>query len=443
MSGSANRSRRGAYPARQRSSQGRRAPRRRTEPPRPTGADGLVVILATMVLVVGAVGCYDSISHPSAGSHQLSQDYKPTLARPLPEPFAGKSIVRVLIMGSDTRPHDVGRADTLMVLLVNPRIPRAALISIPRDLRVEIPGRGVDKINHSYAFGGVELTRRTVEQLFGFDIPYYVRCDFETFVKAVDLLGGVDVEVPDVEGHGRGMNYDDNWGHLHIHLKPGLHHLNGYEAMGFVRYRHGDSDFARTKRQQEFMRALLAQKLKVANLPSLLRAASYVLKNLDTNLTWREAVDLLRVARSLSVADLKTDTLPIRDMMINHIYYAGLRESAYREMMAEIRAHLRGAGPEQLPVTVLNGAGVAGIAGQTATRLENKGWTVEETGNADSYDYERTKIEYPAGTRERAEELAAELGVEDAELVENDGGLKGLRVTLGKDYAPTSSDKGE
>jgi LCP family protein required for cell wall assembly len=400
-----------------------------------SAADALVVAMAVVVMLVGAVGCHDSIAHPSAGSKHFVGEYRPTLTRPLPEPFAGHDMVRVLLVGSDTRPHDVGRADTIMVLFVNPRLPRAALISVPRDLRVQIPHHGLDKINHSYAFGGVELTRRTVEELFETDIPYYVHCDFDTFVKAVDMLGGVEVEVPDVEGKGRGMNYDDNWGNLHIHLTPGLHHLNGYEAMGFVRYRHGDSDFNRTKRQQEFIRALLAQKLRVANLPSLLRAGSYVLRKLDTNLSWQEAVDFLRVAKALSPGDLLTETVPIGDMRIGGIYYAGLREDAFRELMAGVRAHLSGAENPRLAVTVLNGAGVAGVARRVATSLENKGWTVAQTGNAEDYGHEKSRIEYPAGGREGAERLAEDLGITDAEMVENDGGLEGLRVTIGRDYA--------
>ncbi|MCX7598822.1 MAG: LCP family protein, partial [Armatimonadetes bacterium] len=178
--------------------------------------DAVIAFLAAAVVTVGAVGCYDSIANPGVASR--TGGAHPSLIHPLPEPFGGAEVVRVLLVGSDTRPHDKGRADTIMVLILNPRLRRAALVSIPRDLRVHIPGHGVDKVNHSYAYGGPELTRRTAEQLLGFEIPLYVHCDFDTFVKAVDILGGVDIEVPDVEGRGRGMNYDDNWGNLHIHL---------------------------------------------------------------------------------------------------------------------------------------------------------------------------------------------------------------------------------
>jgi LCP family protein required for cell wall assembly len=138
-----------------------------------------------------------------------------------------------VLMGADERQNDrqneKGRSDTLIVMWVNPQTKRAAMMSIPRDLRVSIPGRGLDKVNAAYAYGGPRLTIKTVEQLLQTTTDGYVKVDFEGFVRAVDALGGVDLMVPDVEGGGRGMNYDDNWGNLHIHLRPGKHHLDGYQ----------------------------------------------------------------------------------------------------------------------------------------------------------------------------------------------------------------------
>lgn len=417
------------------SMQGRAGVRRQGQIP-----DAAVAFLAAAVVAVGAVGCYDSIANPGAASRNASPH--PSLIHPLPEPFAGAEVVRFVIIGSDTRPHDKGRADTTMVLILNPRLRRAALISIPRDLRVPIPGYRVDKINHSYAYGGPELTRRTVELLLGVDIPFYVHCDFDTFVKAVDILGGVDIEVPDVEGRGRGMNYDDNWGNLHIHLKPGWHHLNGYEAMGFVRYRHGDSDLMRSRRQQQFIRAVIEQKVKVANLPALLRAGSYVLRRLDTNVSWRDAVDLLRVARTMTATDLMAETLPVRDARIGGVYYAELMEDKFHELMAQVEAHLSGAPVNQPPVVVLNGSGIRGVASLAAKRLESLGWVVARTGNAERMDAQHCRVEYPEGTREIAEKLALDLGERNVEVVQSDTGLAEIRVIIGRDFSAHDATEG-
>jgi LCP family protein required for cell wall assembly len=329
-----------------------------------------------------------------------------------------------------------------MVLMISPRNHRGAIVSIPRDLRVEIPGHRADKINHSYAFGGSDLSRRTVEGVLGVPIPYYIRCDFATFVKAADLLGGVDVEVHDVEGKGRGMNYDDNWGNLHIHLTPGWHHLNGYEAMGFVRYRHGDTDTMRTKRQQQFMRAVLEQKVRVTNLPSLLRAGSVVLRELDTNASWRDAVDLLRVGKGMSSTDLLTETIAIRDEKIGGIYYAGLLEDQFRELTAKVDAHLSGQGAGEAALVVLNATGVQGVAYRATRRLEHVGWTVARTGTAEGGQEEATRIEYPEGAQATADRLAHDLGLPGVQVVPAQPGQAELRVVLGRDYTDHGNHKG-
>ncbi|MCX7597988.1 MAG: LCP family protein, partial [Armatimonadetes bacterium] len=270
----------------------------------------------------------------------------------------------------------------------------------------------------------------------------YVHCDFDTFVKAVDILGGVDIEVPDVEGRGRGMNYDDNWGNLHIHLKPGWQHLDGYQAMGFVRYRHGDSDIMRSRRQQQFVRAVLEQKVKVQNLPALLRAGSYVLRRLDTNVSWRDAVDFLRVAKSMTATDLMTETLPVRDTRIGGVYYAELIEDKFHELMEQVENHLSGALINQPPVVVLNGSSLRGAASAAAKRLERHGWTIARIGNADATNVPRCRIEYPEGNRDLAEKLAYDLGQRDVEVVQSQPGQTEIRVIIGQDFPGYNSHQG-
>src|SRR5205807_9350050 len=106
------------------------------------------------------------------------------------------------------------------------------------------------KINAAHNFGGPELTNETIQQAFGVSADAWVVLNFEGFQQIVDAIGGIDVDVS------KKLDYDDNWGNLHIHLKPGYQHLNGYQAMGFVRMRHSDSDEMRSKRQHEFMEAM-------------------------------------------------------------------------------------------------------------------------------------------------------------------------------------------
>ena len=133
-----------------------------------------------------------------------------------------KSIV--LIMGVDIRKDDVGRSDTLMIATIDPRLDQATLLSIPRDTRVKIRGRGYDKINAAFAYGGVELAESTVENFLGIDIDHYVLINTRSFVKIIDAIGGVDIDVE------KRMFYEDPWdddGGLVIDLYPGEQHMDG------------------------------------------------------------------------------------------------------------------------------------------------------------------------------------------------------------------------
>ncbi|MBQ7454044.1 MAG: LCP family protein, partial [Selenomonadaceae bacterium] len=155
--------------------------------------------------------------------------------------------VTIIIMGVDVRKDDVGRSDTLMIATVDPRIDQATLLSIPRDTRVRIRGRGYDKINAAFAYGGVELTTSTVENFLGIDIDHYIMIDTSSFVKIIDAIGGVDIDVE------KRMVYEDPWddnGGLVIDLYPGQQHMDGKTAVTYVRYRDSEGDIGRVKRQQ-------------------------------------------------------------------------------------------------------------------------------------------------------------------------------------------------
>jgi anionic cell wall polymer biosynthesis LytR-Cps2A-Psr (LCP) family protein len=155
----------------------------------------LIYVLAVAVLGTSAIAIYDTTA-PQSKDAAPSQG---SVLRPLPPPFAGVERLRLLLIGADERKGDVGRSDTLMVLQVNPTLRRATLLSLPRDLRVEIPGHGHDKINAAFARGGPELSKQTVEQYLGLTLDGWVKINIEGFVKAVDTLGGVDINVEDVE----------------------------------------------------------------------------------------------------------------------------------------------------------------------------------------------------------------------------------------------------
>lgn len=406
-------------------------------------SDFVVYFLATLVVVMGAFGIYDAVA-VSAGGLSSQEGKSATLAS-LPEPFAGQTRLRFVLMGADDREDEGGRSDTLMVMWLNPATKKGAIMSIPRDLRADIPGHGSTKINAAYAYEGPKLTVLTVEQLLGQTMDGYLKVNFEGFVKAVDVLGGVDLLVQDIEGRGRGMNYDDNWGNLHVHLKPGLHHLDGYQAMGFCRYRKsnygglGDGDYGRAERQQQFLRAILEQKLKVTNLPALLQAGREIMQCLDTTLSWRECVDLARLLKGMNSADLKTVTVPVTDAMEGGIYYSHLLPDAFSRQIAAIDAHLEGVSVAVRNVILKDGTERAGAAAAAGKLLGGAGFTVTAT-QPTSKQVAATKILYPPGQKDMATAAALALGAgETEELDETDDqavDAQSLQVILGQDYRP-------
>ncbi len=171
--------------------------------------------------------------------------------------------INVLIVGTDQgAADDVGRADSLMVANVDLKNKVVNIISLPRDSRVEIPGHDKSKINHSFAYGGIDLTKETIEDLMGIPIDYYAITNFEGFETIVNILGGVDLYVEkDMSAH---TYYGD------IDLHEGQQHLDPNQALGYVRYRYDAmGDIARAGRQQKFMKAVFEEALKPSNLPKL------------------------------------------------------------------------------------------------------------------------------------------------------------------------------
>jgi len=362
-------------------------------------------------------------------------------------PFDGAERVTVLLIGADRRAGDAGRSDTLLVLFLNPQTHRAALLGIPRDLRVSVPGHGRTKINHAYAYGGPRLTRRTVEALLGEPVDYHAVVFFEGFVHATDALGGVRIDVPDVEGKGRGMNYDDNAGNLHVHLKPGLQRLNGKEALGFVRYRKsntpglGDGDTGRSARQQQFLKAAADQHLRAAGLPGLLAAVKLVATNAQTDMSVTQLTDLARALRACDGDDLATHTMPLRDggRRGHGAYYAYVDAAGLGRTLAAVNRHLRSGERAPATVKVLNACGAAGRAAEASRRLARAGFTPSGYGNAERSDLRRTLIEYAPGQQEAARRVARTLGCGKVQAAPDAAPSADVRVFVGRDYRPAAS----
>jgi LCP family protein required for cell wall assembly len=209
----------------------------------------------------------------------------------------------VLLLGLDRRP-DQGytvRSDTMILLTAYPPGPRLAMLSIPRDLYVEVPGYGTQRINTAHFWGeneqeggGPSLAMRTVEQDFGVPVQHYIRVDFDGFRAIVDAVGGVDVlvEEPVVDN----AYPTDDYGTIRIEIPAGQQHMDGETALRYVRSRHGSSDFDRAARQQQVLLALARRLLQPEvwlQAPAVYQA---VMEHLDTDLGPTDLLVLALVA---------------------------------------------------------------------------------------------------------------------------------------------------
>jgi LCP family protein required for cell wall assembly len=182
--------------------------------------------------------------------------YKDKLDRYL-STVQGGAPENILILGSDKRANiqgDPGRSDTTILLRLDPDRNAIAVMSIPRDLKVEIPGVGTEKFNAAYTYGGPKLTLRVVKELTGLPINHVVNVDFLGFVRAVDAIDCVYVDVDRRYYHSNvGLAPIDQYSEIDV--KPGYQLLCGKRALEYVRYRHTDTDLVRSARQQDFISA--------------------------------------------------------------------------------------------------------------------------------------------------------------------------------------------
>lgn len=246
----------------------------------------------------------------------------------------GKKPFSILLMGIDTGDIgriDRGRSDTMMVMTVNPTAKKTTLVSIPRDTRTEIIGKGIDdKINHAYFFGGPTMAINTIQNLLDIPIDYFVSVNMAGIQQIVDAVGGILV-TPTLS-----FQQDEFYFEEGQEVK-----LDGAAALAYSRMRKQDpeGDFGRQERQREIVLAILK---KGASFDSILNYQS-VLKtmenNLQTNLEFNEMVSIF-VNYSSSLSNINQIQMTGEDLMINDIYYLQVPDETLLEISSELKTEL-------------------------------------------------------------------------------------------------------
>lgn len=223
----------------------------------------------------------------------------------------------ILLLGLDRRPGDttfVSRTDTVILATVFPSNDYLGMLSIPRDLWVTLPDGSANRINTAHFFAeanapgsGAIAAMQTVQANFGVEVHRYVRIDFAGFVRIVNAVGGIDVEVPNALRDAEYPTYD--YGTMTVEFAAGPQHMEGERALAYARIRHGSSDFQRAARQQQVIQAFIArlrQPSAWGRLPALLAAVN---ASLDTDLTPLEVVRLAPTLWQVGPANIERRVL--------------------------------------------------------------------------------------------------------------------------------------
>ncbi|OLO27372.1 LytR family transcriptional regulator [Priestia megaterium] len=292
-----------------------------------------IILGIILILILGVAGYAYSIWH--SVEKTFTQTHEP-LKRDVSEKrstkvsLANGDPISILLLGVDQRAGDRGRSDSTILMTVNPKTQSMKMVSIPRDTRTEIVGKGTqDKINHAYAFGGVDMAVNTVEKFLDVPVDYYVQVNMESFKDIVDAVGGVTVN------NTLAFDYDG------YSFQKGPLKLDGKEALAFTRMRKQDprGDFGRQQRQRQVIEGVIDEGASVQSLTNYGTILDAIGQNVKTNLTFD---DMKQIQSNYKDARKNSEQLQIdgKGEKINGIYYYAVSDDTRNQLSAELKESL-------------------------------------------------------------------------------------------------------
>jgi LCP family protein required for cell wall assembly len=333
---------------------------------------------------------------------------------PTPLPWDGASRISILVMGLDYRDWLTGegppRTDTMILFTIDPTKRTAGMLSIPRDLWVVIPGFDYGRINTAYMLGeanklpggGPQLAADTVEELLGVQVDYYAQIDFFAFVRFIDEIGGIKINIPEK------IRVDPLGDNNSKVIRPGVQLLDGNLALAYARARKTEGgDFDRAQRQQQVILAIRNRVLELNLLPTLISKAPVLYEELSsgvrTNLSLDQAIRLAWLASQIPQENIKqgqigTDQVSFAVAPDGEQQILKPLTEKIRQLRDEVFSETGPTSPvagtvdpaelvklEGARIAVLNGSATSGIAARTTDYLKSLGLNVTETGNAEQY----------------------------------------------------------
>lgn len=330
---------------------------------------------------------------------------------PSPQEVFHRNNVLILVEGldydwnaKDEEYSSQSRSDVIMAVNVDFATHQVYELSVPRDMKATMPSGEVAKINQAQSDGGEPEAARVISQWLGIPgFDRYVILRINTTKDLINAIGGVDLDPMNSvaimhEGPNGPINYDDNWGHLHIHFKPGVQHMDGSQAVAYARFRHDwCGDPCRIKRQQQVIHAFVA-KLKNDKVNTLLHAGQLIdvfNRDVQTDLTREEELSLAFAFAGTAPSDIHTAQVPyVADEVLP---YAGdviipneaAKAHLVRTMLLDPPvplpspdpAAIAAVVPSNVRVAVENGTSVPGLAARVAGELRKRGFTITSVSN--------------------------------------------------------------
>jgi len=348
--------------------------------------------------------------------------------------FPSKDRIVILVVGKDYNydSKDIAytkdaRADTIMLLSADLANAKLTAVGIPRDTRVTAPDHVTGKINGTFSRGGFPLLQETISKEFGVAIDYHVILKADAVKKIVDAVGGVDVDVLD------DMFYEDSWAGLKINLTKGHHHINGTEAVGFVRFRktgtheigpkgekipvhHKSSmeegDLRRADRQQQLVHALVGEALTPKNIVQAGNLINTAFDQIETDLTRTQAEALATIFKKSSSSNLAGSTIPGKDTTIGGTYYWEPDLDRSRLTLDWLLRGNEDAGRRLVRIVVYNGTTDKAAARTVAENLRGEGYEASSTGAPKEKPVTNELVYRKAAYESYARAIAQELGIQ-------------------------------
>jgi LCP family protein required for cell wall assembly len=439
----------------------------------------LVSVSLGFIAFAGFVG-EQSIAHKTNPISDVAKDITSIFVPP-PQKYFAKDRINVLLLGIDYNydqndmEYSTGaRSDTIMALSINfptdaNSKPSVHILSVPRDMLYTFADGHQDKINTAYQTGGsspvksAQASEVAVANFLGLPaFDRFVTLRIDATKEVVDAIGGIDI-VPDET-----MDYDDTWGHLHIHFKGGqLYHMNGDLAVSYSRFRHDAcSDPCRIKRQQQVIRVAI-NKLKTQKFNDLVHIGQLIgifNRNVITDFSPAEEVSIANAFSSIDLASVKTDQVPythdvdldccgnvlvadddakaqlVQKYFLDPIVPAATPIPVDPKVLAAIA-------PATIQIDVQNGTGEPGAAGKLASALQAQGFKISSVADADSFDHDTTEIHVHSAKQPLAgERVRSALALQTAQVsVQTPAAAtpvsSDVTVIVGRDYTTAVPEK--